>query len=100
MLYTLKSVVNVGNGYHRFSFEPCSKEFVVDIPNSCLDEVFEALSNLSYKQPFTIEVRRCQEFGNLYKNRNGYEIRFQWSEDWITNVIPVDQRDNAANNDN
>lgn len=100
MSYTLKSVVNVDNGYYRFSFEPCSKEFVVDIPNSCLDEVFEALSNLNPNQPFTIEVRRCQEFGNPCKNRNGYEIRFQCSEDWITNVIPVNQSDNAANNDN
>lgn len=94
MSYTLKSVIARGDGYYRFSFAPCSKEFVVDIPQSRLEEVFAALSDLNFKEAFTIEVRKRQEFGNPCGNRNGFELRFQASEDWITDVIPVKQSDN------
>lgn len=100
MSYTLKSVTAVGDGYYRFSFTPCSKEFVVDIPKSRLDEVFAALSDLNFNEPFTIDIRRRQEFGNPCGNSDGYGIRFQCSEDWITGVIPVKQSNNAVNNDN
>lgn len=94
MSYTLKSVIAIGDGYYRFSFAPCSKEFVVDIPQSRLEEVFAALSDLNFKDAFTIEVRKRQEFGNPCGNRNGFELRFQASEDWITDIIPVKQSDN------
>lgn len=91
MSYTLKSVIARGDGCYRFSFAPCSKEFVVDIPQSRLEEVFAALSDLNLKDSFTIDVRKRQEFGNPCGNRNGFELRFQASEDWITDVIPVNQ---------
>lgn len=93
MSYTLKSVMAREDGYYRFSFTPCSKEFVVDIPKSRLEEVFVALSDLDLNDAFTIEIRKRQEFGNPCGNRNGFEIRFQASEDWITDVIPVKQND-------
>lgn len=93
MSYTLKSVVARSDGYYRFSFTPCSKEFVVDIPQSRLDEVFAALSDLNFNDAFTINIRKRQEFGNPCGNRNGFEIRFQNSDDWITDVIPVKQNE-------
>ena len=93
MSYTLKSVVARSDGYYRFSFTPCSKEFVVDIPKSRLEEVFAALSDLNFLDAFTIEVRKRQEFGNPSGNRNGFELRFQNSEDWIVDVVPVNQNE-------
>lgn len=90
MSYTLKSVVARSDGYYRFSFAPCSKEFVVDIPKSRLEEMFAALSKLNLNNAFPIEIRKRQEFWNPCGNINGFEIRFQDSKDWIT-VIPVNQ---------
>lgn len=91
MSYTLKSFRAVGDGYYRFSFTPCSKEFIVDIPQSRLEEVFAELSGLDLNKPFTIDIRRRQEFGNPCGNKDSYELRFNYHPDWITGVIPVNQ---------